>query len=348
MKRILIRTPNWIGDQVLAYPFYRLLRNAYPDAWIGVVCTEWVRDIQFKGLIDEVFVIPKKKGDSYLQAFKTIRQFARRLKQSGPWDLGIALPNSFGAALLLYMAGVKERRGYNTDARGWLLTQKVEWSSHPNIHRSQAYVNLLTHEGIPEYDIRDYWIESGDKNFDPIKYWPDIIPIDPPRESYFLLAPGATADSRRWSVDQFSDLIEKIHDRYGYKGIIVGGNAEREIANQFLKRGLPIEDYTGKGWVSAHWKLFRQAQFTICNESGLAHVASLCGSKVHIVCGAADPKRTQPIGPGKVQVSINPVECWPCERNVCRFEDERKNQCLKGIFPDRVLEEIEVGFFSRS
>jgi heptosyltransferase-2 len=315
MKRILIRAPNWIGDQIMAYPFYRLLREAYPDAWIAVVSTEWVRDIQYKGLVDEVFVISKKKKDHFWNAFKALRQFGRRLKSSGPWDLGIALPNSFGATLLLWLAGVKERRGY---------------------------------EGIPHFDIRDYWQKAAEKTFDPIRYWPDIVPIEPPRDPYFLVAPGATADSRRWSVDQFSDLIEKIHEVHGLKAIIIGGNAEREIANQFLKRGLPIEDFTGKGWVSAHWKLFRQAQFTVCNESGLAHVAAMCGSPVHIVCGAADPKRTRPLGPAKVQVSINPIDCWPCERNVCRFEGDRKNACLKGIHPDRVKEEIELGFFTKS
>jgi len=348
MKRILVRTPNWIGDQVLAYPFFRFLRKAYPDAWIGVVCTEWVKDIQFKGLVDEVFVLPRNRHDSYWRRFRVIRRFAARLKLRGPWDLGIALPNSFGSALLLYFAGARERRGYNADARGLLLTQKIEWNADPDIHRSQAYVNLLKLEGLPQYDMREYWKASGDREFDPLRDWPDVEPIEPPRDPYFLLAPGATADSRRWSLDSFADLIQRIHDRHGFKGIVIGGNAERAIAAEFLRRGLPVEDYTGRGWVSAHWKLFRQAQFTVCNESGLAHVAALCGSQVQIVCGAADPKRTRPTGPGKVQVMLNPVECWPCERNVCRFNDERKNQCLKGILPAKVMEEIEVGFLSRS
>ena len=348
MKRILVRSPNWIGDQILAYPFYRLLRVAYPHAWIAVVCTEWVRDLQFKGLVDEVFVIPRKKDDSLWNSFQTIRSFAKRVKQNGPWDLSIALPNSFGAALLLFLAGAKKRRGYDTDARGFLLTQKIKWNPDPNHHRSQTYVNLLEPEGKPSFSIRKYWEESGETTFDPIRYWPDIVPIEPPDEDYFLVAPGATAESRRWSVDQFSDLIEKIQEKHGFKAMIIGGKAERDIALQLMKRGLNVEDYTAKGWVSAHWRLFRQTQFTVCNESGLAHVAALCGSKVHIVCGAADPKRTQPIGPGKVQVTVNPVECWPCERNVCQFVDSRRIQCLKGISPEQVLQEIEVGFLSRT
>jgi heptosyltransferase-2 len=337
MKRILVRAPNWIGDQIMAYPFFVELRKRYPGAWIAVVCTEWVKDIQFKGLVDEVYVLPKRRGDSFYKSAKNIWKFSKTIQAKGPWDFGISLPNSFGAALLFYLVGVTARRGYNTDARGILLTEKVTWNPSHQIHRAQAYLNLITEVTNTELQVPE---------FDPMRSWPDIVPIDPPKAPYFVIAPGATADSRRWSVDQFAALIELFSKKYGYKAVIVGGNAEKEIATQLFRKGVQIEDYTARGWVSAHWKLFRNAKFTVCNESGLAHVAALCGSNVQIVCGAADPRRTRPIGPGKVQVKFNPVECWPCEKNICRFQGEAKNQCLKGISAESVYQEVSVGFLS--
>ena len=346
MKRILIRAPNWIGDQVLAFPFYKILREHYPDAWISVICTDWVKDIQFKTLVDEVQVLPKRKEDSLLRSFLKILKFSRLLKKKGPWDLGISLPNSFGAALILFLSGAKRRRGYLADARGLFLNEKFIWNPSREIHRAQSYLNLLSKEGLPPFDARNYWEKADEKTFDPIQYWPDIEPIDPPQVPYFIVAPGATADSRRWSSDQFAEFIKLISDRYELKPIIVGGNAEKSIATQFYKKGILVEDFTGRGWVAAHWKLFRNAKFTVCNESGLAHVAALCGSQVQIVCGAADPSRTRPIGPGRVQVKTNPVECWPCERNICQFQDSRKNQCLVGIHPKELVEEVKNGFFN--
>ena len=337
MKRILVRSPNWIGDQVMSYPFFFELKKRYPTAWIATICTEWVKDIQFRGLVDEVFVLPKKRGDSLFQSIKNSYQFSQTLKAKGPWDLGISLPNSFGSALVLYWSGVLARRGYNTDARGMLLNERVVWNPSHDIHRAQAYLNLVEPGGSLVFQTPD---------FDPIRSWPDIEPIEPPREPYFIVAPGATADSRRWSTSQFAELIKMISSKYDYKAVIVGGNAEKEIAGQLFRWGVQIEDYTGRGWVSAHWKLFKEAKLTICNESGLAHVAALCGSKVQIICGAADPRRTRPIGPGKVQVKVNPVECWPCEKNVCLFQDERKNQCLKGISSADILEEVELGLLA--
>jgi heptosyltransferase-2 len=335
MKRILIRAPNWIGDQVMAYPFFHELRRRYPRAWIGVICTEWVKDIQFRSLVDEVFVLPKNKGDSFFKSARTIFNFAKKIKVHGPWDFGITLPNSFGSALILSLAGAVRKRGYDTDVRSLLLDDKLRWNPSHEIHRGQAYLNLLSPEGQVSLKMPD---------FDPIREWPGLNPIEPPKDPYFLIAPGATADSRRWPTEKFAELIEKISARFGYQAVVVGGSAEKEIAAQLLKKGIVIEDFTGRGRVAAHWKLFRNARFTICNESGLAHVAALCGSKVQIVCGAADPRRTRPIGPGLVQVKVNPVECWPCEKNVCLYQDERKNRCLEGISADDIFAEVKHGF----
>jgi len=340
MKRILVRAPNWIGDQVMAYSFFAQLRSNHPQAWIGVVCTEWVKDIQFRGYIDEVFVLPKTGKKSLYNSFQSILRIAKELREKGPWDLGYLLPNSFGSALLFYLSDVIEIKGYQTDMRGYFLTEKITWNPDPSIHRADTYLNLLPREGLNFKSAKEYF-----KKFDPLKHWPEVIPLDVPRDRYVVIAPGATADSRRWSVENFSELIQKIHAQSGFKAVIVGGPAEKQIAEEFKKRDLPVIDYTAKGSVSSLWKVFQNAQYIVCNESGLAHVASLCGAKVQIVCGAADPKRTKPVGPGLVQVITNPsVACWPCEKNVCQFSDQRKNQCHEGIRPSQVIEKIEGGF----
>lgn len=342
MKRILIRAPNWIGDQVMAYPFFSQLKKDYPQAWIGVVCTEWVKDIQFRGYVDEIFVLPKFKKKSLLNSFKSIRRIAEELRQKGPWDLGFLLPNSFGSALLFHLAKVQRIYGYKTDMRSIFLHEKLDWNPDPGIHRADTYLNLLKADGVQIEPAKEYF-----KKFDPLKHWPAVAPLDEPKERYVVIAPGATADSRRWSASNFSALIQLIHTKWGYRSVVVGGPTEESIAKQFVDDGLPILNYVGKGSVSSLWKVFQNSQFIVCNESGLAHVASLCGGKVQIVCGAADPQRTKPVGPGAVQVLTNTkVSCWPCEKNVCQFQDERKNQCHEGILAAEVLKRIEEGFYA--
>ena len=347
MRRILVRAPNWIGDQILAYPFFRVLRERYPRAWISVVCSEWVKDIQFKGLVDEIFVLPRKRSEaSFRSAWKLFR-FARFLKSKGPWDLAITLPNSFGSALIFRLAGAKRRRGYIADARGFLLNEGIKFDPKVSLHRSNAYLRLLDLEGASPFEGVDFWVKGSESFFDPYVRWPEVQPFEVPDEPYFVIAPGSNAESRRWSTDSFGELIAKILLKRRLIPVIVGGKAEQVIAEDLRKRGLPILDFTGKGTVAAHWKLFKLASFAVCNDSGLAHVAALCGCPVQIVWGAGDPKRTHPIGPGKVRVSVNPVDCWPCERNTCALKGEKQNLCLKGITPAHILKEVDHDLLSQ-
>ena len=65
-KKILVRSPNWIGDQVLAYPFFYWLRRTYPHARITAACVSWVKSVQFMDCVDEVLVLPRAKGKGFL------------------------------------------------------------------------------------------------------------------------------------------------------------------------------------------------------------------------------------------------------------------------------------------
>lgn len=352
VKSILVRAPNWIGDQILAYPFYFHLKKSFPKARIGVICTEWVADIQFKDCVKDVFSLPPMKNMGAWQKFRTLSSFAAEVKEKGPWDWGISLPNSISSAFLLWKVGVKNRVGYAWDGRSVLLNHRLKWNADPAIHRSQAYLSLLAPMTGEKLDSEDFWTQAAENEldppipgeldrFEPKKSWPEAKPMKVASEKYWVLAPGATAESRRWPPEYFLALTRMIFEKLKIPGVIVGGPSEVRIAQDLVKASDgALMDLTSQGTVAQLWSVFEGAQFTICNESGLAHLASLCGSPVQIVCGAANPNRTAPLGPGRVRVSINPVDCWPCERNTCHQPEGSKIKCLKGIEPQRVFEEV--------
>lgn len=109
------------------------------------------------------------------------------------------------------------------------------------------------------------------------------------------------------------------------------------------RHGGILLDFTALGPPSCLWKIFRQSRFTVSNDSGLAHIAALAGAFVQIVWGAGDPLRTRPLGPGRVQVAVNPVDCWPCEKNSCQQSASLNLQCLLGLKPETIWKEIERG-----
>jgi heptosyltransferase-2 len=362
--KILVRSPNWIGDQILAFPFFYELRRRFPRATIVALCVPWVRDLQYKGLVDRVIVLPRPKTPSPWSKLQNLEEVAGKLRDEGAWDWGISLPNSFSSAYLIWRAGVRKRRGYQDDGRSLLLNDRVPWDGDPSLHRSQAYLHLVpptSEEGARTIPAAvDFWGVPAENDLDPripgvlerfesSRFWPGFTPLSPPAEPFWVLAPGATADSRRWPVDRFIRLARKVRAEKGWKGIVVGGPSEAALGAELAadpETGL--EDWTARCPVPSLYGLFSKAQFTLTNESGLAHVASLCGSFVQIVCGAADPRRTRPVGPGRVQVSIHPVACWPCERNTCERKGSGYLECLTGQTPEALWEEIERGLRLKS
>jgi heptosyltransferase-2 len=355
MTNILVRSPNWIGDQILAYPFFHYLRAAYPRARIGVACVPWVEALQFRNLVDEVIPLEKCEEPGLMPRLKNLEDSARVIRERGPWDMGIILPNSFSSAWMFFRAGVGNRRGYAVDSRGFLLNERIHWPTQTIEHRAQAYVNLLPEEARPHRPVSDFWGIPAENELDDDvpgevdrfygeKAWPDANPIEPPQGKYWVLAPGSQAESRRWPIEKFTELAQEIARTKGWTGVIVGGLAEARLAESLCEDPeLKLIDMTAQGPVPCLWRIFAGAQFSVCNDSGLAHVAALCGSPVQIVWGAGDPKRTRPMGPRKVQMMFHPTECWPCERNTCRLPPGRQFECLRGIQPEAVWKEIQSG-----
>lgn len=354
-EKILVRSPNWVGDQILAYPFFYFLRKAYPSSHITVASVPWVQSIQFRNLVDEVLALPVPFQNNFSSRFRALESGADILKKAGRWDLAICLPNSFSSAWLIYRSGARMRRGYSTDSRRILLNQPIPWEKRGICHRADAYVRLLPEESGVHESVRDFWgvppvndLDPGTPgvltSFNAQEAWPDSEPFDPPKEKYWILAPGSQADSRRWPVERFASLARQIASETGLTGIIIGGANEIGIAQKLGEDpSLKLLDWTGRGSVGSYWRIFKNALFSVCNDSGLAHVASLCGSPVQIIWGAGNTKRTEPLGPGKVQISVNPVDCWPCEQNKCFQPLGKQLECLKGIYSDGVWKEIKAG-----
>ncbi len=350
---ILVRSPNWIGDQVLAYPFFHALRELFPDAFIAAVCPAWNESLQFRDLVDQVELIPQPTAPGFWPKAVALESAANRLAKK-KWDLGFALPPSFSAAWFLYRAGVRYRVGYRADARSFLLTSALRRPSEEVMHRADEYIALLgewsTHlKGKAFWGSPSHFEEEGEENaipqqrplFPAERSWPTARPLSPPEFPYWVLAPGAVADSRRWDLRSFIELAQIIIQQTGLRALIVGGQAEAAWARTLLDAAPgKILDFTAQGSPADYWRLFRGARFFVGNDSGLAHLAALSGCSVQVIWGAGDARRTCPIGPGRVTLSVNPVGCWPCEKNRCSQPPGLYRQCLTGQSPEQVWEEV--------
>ena len=339
IQTLLVIAPNWVGDQVMAAGFFWGLRQTYPVARILVQCRTYVADLQYRHWVDEV-----------------ITEHA----QVPCADCAITLPRAFSSAWTLFRSRAPRRRGYAGEGRSPLLTEVLEPPSSARRraatlvdlariaqveHRSRQYFRLIPPvfpECAPSASAfsYDHWQKEGLPGFDPDLAWPQARALDPPKDPYWVLAPGAVASSRRWDLNHFVQMSQTVARATGWTGLIVGGAAEQALAQELCRRGFNLRDQTAPGPVSRLWRILREARFTLANESGLAHLAALCGSPVAVVCGAANFYETGPQGSRPVRILHSPIDCWPCVQNLCHLSGSAHRACLNRIRPEAVWEMI--------
>jgi len=135
MDRILVVNVNWLGDVIFSSPVFRALKDAYPNARISCLAVPRVREVlESIPFVDEIIVYDEE-GWHWNPLAKLKLIFELRQKR---FDAAFLLHRSLTRALLVYLAGIPRRVGYDAKNRGRFLTHVVE-PLDGTVHRSDHY-----------------------------------------------------------------------------------------------------------------------------------------------------------------------------------------------------------------
>jgi len=130
--RIIIRTPNFIGDTIMMLSAFELLKQKYPNASYTIVtkapCVDIFRD---KG-VDEIIIDDSKSSNK--RRCRRIFQLIHKIR-SKQYDLGILFHNTFLDALIFKLSNIKTLIGYEKEHRKVLLDFWLP------IDRNRHYIN---------------------------------------------------------------------------------------------------------------------------------------------------------------------------------------------------------------
>src|SRR6185436_4786375 len=105
VERLLVVSPNWLGDAVMALPAIGDLRRHFPRSRLVVAARKSVAGLfAMSPVADEVIVL---EWTGRLWSRRARRVDVEKL-QSARADLGVLLPNSFASAWLIKSAGIRE------------------------------------------------------------------------------------------------------------------------------------------------------------------------------------------------------------------------------------------------
>lgn len=280
---ILIVSPNWLGDAVMAMPAVKQFRINHPGVVIVMLAKPSVAPLwRLHDSVDEILELAGGNAATFAMA----RQLRVR-----KIDKAFILPNSFRSALIPFLARIPKRRGTAFHARSLMVNDRVSFKAEKalgKLHQSFEYMKILC--GVAQGELS----ETG---FHPPK--PALLQElkRSQNDVWIGIIPGAArGESKRWPF--FAEAAKLILTKNpAVRYIVTGAKGEAElcqtVADAIGERAVSVAGRTGLSEFAA---LLGSCHLVICNDSGGMHLASAAGVPVIAIYGLTDPETTGPIG----------------------------------------------------
>lgn len=331
---------RFIGDTILTVPFLRNLRRAEPDACIVWVVApgsaEVVRGIPYVDELmywDPVTIHADSRG-----AHRTWREklaFVRELR-SRRFDKVYVLKRSFSSALMALFSGARQRVGFDTEGRGFLLTRATPY--RPEQHEVLSFLDVLTADGIP---VEDTYLESwitAQENEEAGK----LLSASGAGQSKLLaIHPFGSIYQKTWPIERFARVASSLQERYGLTPVILGARGD-VTAIEESRHHFPAGscDLVGKCSIRVTQAILHRATIFLGNDSGIMHLAAAAGLPLVAVFGPTSPTRFGPWG-DMTHVVYSRFDCSPCRQKYfteCEAASDNRPACIDSIAVDDVLE----------
>jgi heptosyltransferase-2 len=333
VKKILIRSPNWVGDAVMSLPAVSSVCGKIPEAEVVILAKPWVGDL-FREHPGIRGVISYRSPGVHEGVWGRWR-LSRELKQ-GRFDIALHLPNSLDSALISFLAGIPRRVGYNTDGRGILLTHRVPVNGRvKQEHQVEYYLHLIRSLGIESTErIPSLQVSQGRKE----EAEGILKSVSGGSGPFIGISPGAQYGSaKEWFAERFGELALRISREIGARLLILGSAGDRTAASRIGEiAGSAAVDLCGKTTLAQALALIARCRVFVTNDSGLMHAASALAVPLVAIFGSTDPRRTGPLGRHNRVVSKS-LPCAPCLKTEC----PRKRECMEAITVEEVFGEVK-------
>jgi ADP-heptose:LPS heptosyltransferase len=270
-------------------------------------------------------------------------------------------------ALLTGLCGARCRVGYHIFHgeglwRGTMLTRKVHYN--PHIHITKNFLSLIHAAFAKEIEvpyskihIADSEVQLAQAIIDPEVKYTVIerieklardagIPFVHGKQRLILINPNASdlLPQRRWAQARFSELIQRIAQRYPNDVILITGSpAEityvetvRSVAN--VAHAL---NFAGQVSFSELPALYTLSDVMVTNDSGPGHFSAVTPLRTIVLFGPETPALYGSLG-NSISITAN-LACSPCVSAANHRKTPcQNNVCMQSISVAQVMEKVEL------
>lgn len=318
-EKILIRTPNWLGDLMMSIAFIQRVLIKFPTSTVDLIVKKGFQEIPLPHR-GEVLIFEKKTASAF--------HFGKSLR-ARKYDRVYILPPSFSSALMAFIARIPIRIGYQGYFRSFLLKPSKPYNKqYRSEHIIREYLMLLedhvTEDSLwPKLKLPQEWIEKRTAG----------IGID---EHTVCLAPGAIyGPAKQWPITHFQELAATL-SRTGQKVVILGTPPDHPDGEIIRSNNPGVMNLCGKTDLPQLIALLAVSKILISNDSGAMHIMAALQKPQIAIFGSTSNTWTGPMNRNARIVSVN-LPCSPCFSRVC---PKKHYDCQNNVSPDMVLAKI--------
>ena len=335
-QKILVRTPNWVGDAVISLPALQALRARFPNAEIVLAVKPWVSGVYHRHPAVSRQLIFDPPGEH--QGIRGFYRFVRALRDER-FDAAVLFQNAFQAAWMAWSAHIPVRLGYARDGRGFLLTHPVEAPPAAAYgHQVNYYLHLLFRAGlISRIDpVPAICLQLAvDERLWAAKYL-EALGLTGPRFLVGLNPGGFHGPAKRWLPERYAALADRLIGSLHADVLIFDARAEKSLAEEIAlamkHTPLIVESQVTLRQLMS---LLGVCRLVVSNDSGPMHLAAALGVPVVGIFGSTDERATGPVGP-HTRVVRHRVACSPCGLRECPVDF----RCMRGVTVDATYQAV--------
>jgi len=316
LKNILIIKPSSLGDIVLALPALSALRRNFPNARIS-----WLIRPEFAALLEkhphltEVILFDRKRlGKAWFHpgAFCSLVSLIRRLRRQ-EFDAVFDFQGLLRTAALAWLSGCKNRFGManSRELARLFYTHKVH-QDQDCVHLVDYYLRIVQAAGATDLSPAlsgaeevEFVLPHGNAVADSVSKLLASHNIE--RGNYVVFVPGSTDPDKRWPVERFAGLADKIASQFHLSIVATGGTSEAGfIENLKSLAHVPVANLAGRTSLGELIALLRTARLVVSNDTGPGHIAAALGTPLVLMYSWSNPARIAPYGRPECMVACEP------------------------------------------
>lgn len=349
-KKILIINPFGIGDVLFTTPLIANIKRAHPNTVIHYLTNPRSADVlKNNPKIEKIHIYERDAFHASYRKSKIVflrkwKEFVRSIKAEG-YEAVLDLSLDRGMNAMTWLAGIGQRIGFDYRNRGTFLTRKIPFAGYENKHVVEHYFQLLQELKVPVVD-RDLEFSIAGSDIQWAKEWRShealafsklLIAVFPGGGASW----GKNAHFKRWPVEKYVKLTDKMIEKFDAHIILMGNLEERDLCGQISRvSSSNAHVVAGDLSLSQSAALLKQCRVAVLNDGGPLHVAVASGVTTVSIFGPVDDRVYGPYPDHNHRVVKKNLVCQPCYRRF-RMADCSHISCLSQLDVEDVLRKVE-------